>query len=102
MKHPVKTYSKTFEGVCALTVTVGTNCPKGGDVGHGGRTVFRLSDESGTSNMYFGVNGIDGLQPFERLTLLMAGDAEREMLIRAFQFALQVLCDGEENIEIFN
>jgi len=52
--------------------------------------------------MYFGVNGIDGLQPFERLTLLMAGDAEREMLIRAFQFALQVLCDGEENIEIFN
>jgi hypothetical protein len=34
-----------FFGANCLRVTVGTNCPQGGDSGHGGRTVLILEDQ---------------------------------------------------------
>ena len=35
-------------GASLLEVEVATNCPKGGDGGHGGRTVVRLGDQGGS------------------------------------------------------
>jgi len=91
MKHLVKTQSRTCEDFCVLTVTAGTNCPQGGDAGHGGRTIFRLQDEGGTAATI----SIDGQehQPFDRFELILSGDAEYKLFVEALEFALNVLAD---------
>lgn len=38
----IEAESREFNGCKILRVTVGTNCPKGGDAGHAGRTLLIL------------------------------------------------------------
>jgi hypothetical protein len=40
---------KVISGANILRVQTGTNCPQGGDSGHGGRTILRLRDAAGTA-----------------------------------------------------
>lgn len=67
-----------------MTVGVGTNCPQGGDRGHGGRTTLRISVGGG----YLRV-GTNGEQPKEvrSVQLYLDGDAEAECLVEALEFA---------------
>jgi hypothetical protein len=44
----MKRQTKTVELACIMTSAVETNCPKGGDSGHGGRTAIEFQDEGST------------------------------------------------------
>lgn len=52
----VSTASITFENFNILKVDVGTNCPCGGDTGHGGRTLLRFTNE-GSTDMWVRIDG---------------------------------------------
>jgi hypothetical protein len=85
------TVSKTdLQSANILAVTVGTNCPRGGDTGHGGRTVLILENESGTGDVRC---GIDGAEPesVSRIEIVTGGDTECETLIDALEFAVNAL-----------
>jgi hypothetical protein len=72
-----------------LSVEAGTNCPQGGDSGHGGRTVFRLSDD-GSTTMSVRINGrrVKNVQTIE---IVLGGDSEAETFIEALEFAARIL-----------
>src|SRR5260370_35854175 len=78
-----------FFGANCLRVTAGTNCPRGGGSGHGGRTVLILEDQSSTdlrcsadfaSHSY--TNAIE---------VILGGDSECDMFIQALEFAANTL-----------
>ena len=46
--YRIETVTSEFNRGNILRMTVGTNCPRGGDAGHGGRTVIMLNDAGGT------------------------------------------------------
>lgn len=78
-----------------LEVQVGTNCPQGGDSGHGGRTVLRLINHASTTwNLRVQAGYSDKLSaPIEvqRVDLLFAGDTECDTLVECLEFALRTL-----------
>ena len=82
-------YSKEITSANLLKVQVGTNCPQGGDAGHGGRTVLRLIDFGGT-NMRCCIGGHD-LVDTTKVEIVLLGDSEHETFISALDFALSVL-----------
>ncbi len=84
----VELYEKEIENECILRVEAGTNCPKGGDAGHGGRTVLRLRNLGGTS-MSACFNG-GFLRTVYDVEVVMGGDAECDALMEALEFALSV------------
>ena len=86
----LRMFHKTFESANIITASAGTNCPQGGDTGHGGRTVFRLTNEASTA-MAIRVNGGKLIQDVDQVELLFGGDCEHETLIAALEFALDVL-----------
>lgn len=102
----VNIHIQTVTSANILSVAVGTNCPMGGDAGHGGRTVLRLSNEAGT-DMRCCID--DGpLRPVQKIEIVLSGDTECETFIQALEFALVVLrtksilafhSSTEENIE---
>lgn len=98
MKYPIEIKTKTIEDACVLKVGVGTNCPMGGDAGHGGRTVFRLTDKGGTA-MSVSVNGLPH-EYVEQFELVLSGDAEYVSFVNALYFALHHLKNGG-SIEYF-
>lgn len=67
-----------------LRVRVKTNCPQGGDAGHGGRTTLELKDEGGTAMW---VNG----QEADRVSIMLGGDSEYHTLIECLEFAVRSL-----------
>lgn len=81
--------SKTFEHANILQVTVGTNCPAGGDSGHGGRTLFRIKDLGGT-DMSVRIDGGE-LQSVGSLDIILGGDSECATFMQALEHALGVL-----------
>jgi hypothetical protein len=83
----VTTFAKTFESHNLLTVAVGTNCPQGGDGGHGGRTVLRLSEDGGP----FIVKTDSGEKYAQFMEITMEGDTEGETFLDALKFAVMVL-----------
>jgi hypothetical protein len=106
----VEVLSKTFTCMNVLTVVAGTNTPQGGDAGHGGVTVFELSNEGDTSwsliveedsgrKTIFRSFIIAGEQPdknetlihgLKRIRLELHGDSEASTFIEALKFALKV------------
>lgn len=72
-----------------ITVKVGTTGYKGGDTGHGGRTVLELKNEAST-DMRVSVNGGE-LQYAEKVTLVFGGDSELDTLKEALLFAYEAL-----------
>ena len=82
-------HKTTLNDANLLEVQVGTNCPQGGDAGHGGRTVLRLIDRGGTS-MQCRVN--DGsFVDASKIEIVLRGDSENETFTQALDFALNVL-----------
>lgn len=85
----VPTALEEFQDMNCLIVEAGTNCPKDGDSGAGGRTIFRLKDNGGT-DLRLGVNGSIA-QPVTEVEVVVGGDAECRTLILAWEFAAQSL-----------
>src|SRR4051794_14876147 len=88
--------TKLFEAFEAnqLSIEVGSNCPQGGDAGHGGRTVLKLKDE-GNTNFRVHIRGHDGsegeVQDCSEVTLIFSGDSERQTLLACLEYAVKVL-----------
>src|SRR5690606_33809485 len=90
----VKTVSKEFVSFNILEATVGTNTPKGGDGGHGGRTVFRLKDHASTAwqlNVLHDFGEKTVIEQPSSIEIVLSGDAEAETFIDALEFAAQEL-----------
>ncbi|MEK4452314.1 MULTISPECIES: hypothetical protein [unclassified Paenibacillus] len=90
----LKTVKKEIVSFNILGVEVGTNVPKGGDSGHGGRTVLRLYDEASTAwevsvTPEFGEEVLFD-QP-KSIEIVLGGDAEAQTLIEALEFAASEL-----------
>jgi hypothetical protein len=81
----VETRQREFNSANILRVTVGTNCPQGGDTGHGGRTILVLEDGGGTD---IRVNAGE-----RSVELVFGGDTECETLIDTLEFAAKTLKD---------
>jgi len=85
----ISTASTTFENLNILKVDVGTNCPCGGDTGHGGRTLLRFTDE-GSTDMRIRIDGGAQVEA-QSVELVFGGDAECQTLIQSLEFALDAL-----------
>ena len=89
----VETLSKTFTSMTVLTVAAGTNTPQGGDAGHGGVTIFELTDEAGT-DWQLTVEEHSGnktlISNIKKVRLEFYGDSEADTFIAALKFALEV------------
>ncbi len=85
----VTVYEKEIVSANILSVVVGTNCPAGGDSGHGGRTVFKLVDGASTDLKVRLDRGPQ--QEVDEIEMIFGGDSECETLIEALEFALIVL-----------
>ncbi len=72
-----------------LTIQAGTNCPQGGDSGHGGRTVFRIIDDGATALSVRIDRGQE--QDARGVELMLGGDTEAATFIEALEFAARVL-----------
>jgi len=81
--------SKLLTAENILSVSAGTNCPQGGDSGHGGRTILSLFDEGGT-DMRVRVDGGAMIEDVRSVELLFGGDSECCSLMDALEFALSV------------
>jgi hypothetical protein len=79
------------EFFCAnnLRVTVGTNCPQGGDSGHGGRTVLILEDTAGT-DLRCSMDSTSASYT-QRIEIVLGGDSECDTFIQALEFAARTL-----------
>ena len=74
-----------------LEVSVGTNCPKGGDSGAGGRTYFQIKDLASTdleATIYEDSGSSTGIGAVE---IRLGGDAECDTFIEALEFAVATL-----------
>jgi hypothetical protein len=82
-------FSKSIQNANCISVSVGTNCPAGGDSGHGGRTTFKIKNDASTDLRV----AIGGMTPVEAdsVEIILGGDTECETLIEALEFALDVL-----------
>lgn len=89
MTTEILTHTETFTSCNILSATVGTNCPMGGDGGHGGRTFFGLYDEAGT---YWCVK-INGVmyEDIDSIEITLAGDCEADTFLDALKFAVEKL-----------
>lgn len=81
--------TKEIEDFNIIMVEVGTNCPRGGDTGHGGRTIFSIKNLAST-DMRVGVNG-DKPNNVESFDIIFGGDSECETFIKAVEHAVEVL-----------
>lgn len=86
--------SAEFSSCNVLRVEIGTNCPRGGDTGHGGKTIFRLVNEAST-DMRVVVNGEDhGPEDCgvgNVIEIILGGDSEAETFLDCLRFAATAL-----------
>jgi hypothetical protein len=92
--NQIECKSKTFTNANILKATVGTNCPQGGDSGHGGKTVLSLENIASTDMRvyYKDRHGkeVDILE-VDSVSLIFSGDAECDTLIQSLEFAVKIL-----------
>ncbi len=93
----VEVFSKECISCNLLLVEAGTNCPQGGDSGHGGRTVVRFTDQAGTDMRLRIDKG--PLCPVSCVELVFGGDSEHSILIEALEFVVQVLTKTNHHTE---
>jgi hypothetical protein len=72
-----------------MTVQAGTNCPQGGDSGHGGRTVFRIFDD-GATDLRVRVNE-EQEQQVRSIEIILGGDCEADCFAEALEFAARTI-----------
>lgn len=85
----IKLINKEIVNCNILQVEAGTNCPMGGDAGHGGRTVFGLKDISSTA-MSVEVNGVK-IPDVEEFRIILSGDSEFETFLEALETSIAAL-----------
>lgn len=84
----IKVITQEFCRCNILKVAVGSNCPQGGDSGHGGRTYFSLHNLGGTDLRVI----VDGKKfDADLVEIIFGGDSEHDTFIQALEFALNVL-----------
>lgn len=92
----ITTYTREVFSFNTLKVEAGTTGYKGGDSGHGGRSYFRIEDESSTDMKVRRIlqryGGGDGLE------VTIGGDSELETMIRALKFIVRVLEEQAEEV----
>jgi len=93
MAKPFSEESAEISGANIIKVTVGTNTPRGGDAGHGGKTSIKL--ESNNTSWKIKVKSTDGKtyqsdNP-EEIMLELYGDSEASTIINALKFAVATL-----------
>jgi hypothetical protein len=81
--------SASFESLNCISTHVGTNCPAGGDSGHGGRTILGIKNDAST-DLRVGINGQAPTEA-ESVEIVLGGDAECETFIQLLEYAVQVL-----------
>ena len=91
-KTGVPLYGVEATDACILSILAGTNCPKGGDGGHGGRTILLIKDLGGTV-MSLDVNGKEVSTDLEEMRLVLHGDAECRVFIQAMDKTIRLLKD---------
>jgi hypothetical protein len=76
-----------------LEVEVSTNCPQGGDGGHGGKTELRFKDLAGTCMdlKVDRVSAVEEMSGIREVSLIFGGDSEAETLAQALEFAAKTL-----------
>jgi|688.fasta_scaffold564041_2 hypothetical protein len=85
----INTASFSFTGFNITVLEVGTNCPQGGDSGHGGRTIFRISDEAST-DLRVRIN--DGIETHaQSVEIVLGGDSECASFIELLENGLAFL-----------
>ena len=84
---PIST--KRFEKINVLEISVGTNCPSGGDAGPPARTIFRLTDLGGT-DISVRLNS-QAAQTVDSVEIILGGDSECQTFTHALKYALEVL-----------
>lgn len=87
-------YSREICNCNILEVSAGTTGFRGGDSGHGCRTIIRISDLGGTD---LRASVIPAAYPSNRanaVEIVLGGDAELETIIEGLEFILQALKDG--------
>jgi len=101
-KYEIDLMCKEFVDACIMRICVGTNTPKGGDAGSGGRTVIEIDVAGGcaTSVSLFDDKGTE-IAEFDSFTLyepnlgkiriILYGDAEARNIIKALSFASKIL-----------
>lgn len=82
----ISVFSHEAHAFNTLRVDVGSNCPQGGDSGHGGRTLLRLTNLAST-DMRVAIDG-NTYQDVESVSLAFGGDSECDTLIECLEFAL--------------
>lgn len=93
----IKTFYKLIGGINQLGVEVGSNVPKGGDAGAGGRTFLEISDQGGTA-WDISIDG-EKFSDSASVSITLGGDSELGAIIRALEFALAVLKKQEHDGE---
>ena len=86
----LRTSRKTITSANILEVEFGSNCPRGGDAGHGGITLFRLKDHGSTCAEIRYAGQTVGWLGGGDLELVLYGDCECETFMKALRFALRV------------
>lgn len=85
---PVVVSIEEFSSCNVLRVSAGTTCPKGGDSGHGGRTVLILENLSGDFRC-----GVNGAPPSyaSKIEIVAGGDTEFDTFLQGLEFAVDTL-----------
>ena len=88
-------YVKEYENCNILKMYCGTNCPQGGDAGHGGVTKFEISDEGSTAFKIKYKNHPKGkwqeIKNPHSVRLVFFGDAEAFTFVGALKDAAEFL-----------
>lgn len=99
----IQTAYQLIGGINQLGIEAGTNAPKGGDSGAGGRTYLRISEQGGTVWSVTVVDEDGSTHLFDSPTavaITLGGDSELSTLIRALEFALAALKGTAEGAEV--
>ena len=92
LQHLVQ--SKEFLICNALKISIGTNTPKGGNISHGGITLFTLVNEFGTdwNTEVTKRNGvIRSIEDPTEIAIILYGDSEAETFLKCLKYAVEVL-----------
>jgi hypothetical protein len=102
-KHEVDLVCKEFVDACIMRICVGTNTPKGGDAGSGGRTVIEIDITGGCATSLILLddkekeiaeyNSFSSLYKptLDKIRIILYGDAEARNIIKALGFVSKIL-----------
>lgn len=99
----MRSQSKIVQSACITKLRVATNCPMGGDSGHGGSTVFEISDLGSTDLSVSLEDEYGNYHEFDFVKIArirLGGDCEAQNFCKLLKWAADVLgsmLDKNEN-----